>query len=70
MFIKIVDAGFQEVHVNPAHIIAVVIPSAITPGDGKNRIVAVGVVIEVSATEARRVLDEVNQHKAQLQTIN
>ena len=61
MFIKITDASLQAVWVNPANISAIIMPSPLSPGAGKNMVmVAPAIGIEVTSSEASRVLTVLN----------
>lgn len=55
MWIRIVDVTQNRVVLNTNQIVGIIMPSPLTPGDGKCRVVATGIMIEVSLSEASRL---------------
>ncbi len=60
MFIEIVDLNQQHVWVNETQVSLVLVPSPLSPGDGKCRMFAGPVGVELSLGEARRLLAILN----------
>ncbi len=59
MFIRVVDLAHNKITLNTDHIAAIIVPSPLTPGDGKGRIIGTGMILEVHHGEAIRVAGEV-----------
>lgn len=59
MFLEFRDTTNQRICSNgPA---TVIVPSAVTPGDGKCRVVLVNAIAEVTLAEAERVINMLNR---------
>lgn len=56
MILHIADTSEQVAHVRAEYVIGVIIPNLLGGGDGKCRVIFVGGVIEVTRSEANRVV--------------
>jgi hypothetical protein len=59
MWITVTDTEQAKVTINSQHLVAILRPSPLSRGDGKCRILASGIMIEVSRSEADRVARDV-----------
>ncbi len=55
MFFQITDAQGAKITFNSANVTALMIPSALAPGDGKSRLMMPNAVVELPREEAERI---------------
>jgi len=64
MWITVIDLEQNKVTINTQNLVAILRPSPLGRGDGKCRILANGLMVEVSRSEADRVAADVPEFDA------
>jgi hypothetical protein len=59
-WMRVTDLEHNVITLNRAQIIAIVVPSPLSRGDGKCRIIGAGMILEVSREQALRLAEDVS----------